>query len=212
MNRRYDPGKHRRRSTRLRGFDYARPGAYLVTLCTENRACLFGDMVKSEMRLNVVGQVVETCWRDIPNHFPHARLDAYVIMPNHIHGIIWIDNVETKNVGAESKSNVGTESKSNVGAKNFSPQPSAFRSPEKTLGSIVRGFKIGVTKWVRTNTDIYVVWQRNYYDHIIRNEAALNQIRQYIAENPARWTKDSENPVRQFHEQAGLTPSTTRRR
>ena len=121
-------------------------------------------------------------------HFPHARLDAYVIMPNHVHGIIWIDNIEAKNVG--------TESEYNVGAKNFSPRPSAFRSPTKTLGSIVRGFKIGVTKWVRTHTAIYFVWQRNYYGHIIRNEVALNRVSQYIAENPARWAKDSANPVR----------------
>ena len=101
--------------------------------------------------------------------------------PNDVHGIIVI----MEHVG------------STVWAKNFSPlqQPSSVpRYPSKTVGSIVRGFKIGVTKWIRANTDVHAVWQRNYYDHIIRNESSLDRIRQYIADNPARWDTDRENP------------------
>ncbi|HEX9728709.1 MAG TPA: transposase [Gemmatimonadales bacterium] len=192
----YRHNDHRRRSIRLSGYDYARPGAYFVTACTQNRTCLFGDVVAGEMRLNDVGQVATQCWLAIPDHFPNVTLDSFVIMPNHVHGIIWI-------VGA-----VGA-----VGAENFPPLqpppqpplqpprpgPSTFRSPSKTVGSIIRGFKIGVTKWVRANTHLRDVWQRNYYEHIIRDEAALRRIRRYIEHNPARWTEDSDNPARRSH-------------
>jgi REP element-mobilizing transposase RayT len=110
-------------------------------------------------------------------------LDAFVVMPNHVHGIIVITDRA-------------------VGAKNFSPLPDSntsthrpIRSPSKTIGSIIRGFKIGVTKWFRENTVAHIVWQRNYYEHIIRNEESLNRIRQYVLDNPVRWAFDRENPT-----------------
>lgn len=218
---RYDPNKYHRRSIRLKGFDYTQEGAYFVTICTQNQACLFGDIVNGQMRLNDVGTIADICWRAIPEHFPRVVLDVFVIMPNHVHGIIWIGPGNRANVGAKDvgisanlgakdvgiSDNVGAkdmEISDNVGAKNFSPLPprlsqrgaSAFRSPSKTVGSIVRGFKIGVTKWVRSNKNFYTVWQRNYYEHIIRNETALNRLRQYIADNPAHWADDQENPIR----------------
>ena len=180
MMNRYEPHRHHRRSVRLKGYDYTQEGAYFVTVVTQNHSCLFGELAGETMCLNPAGKVVEECWQAIPDHFPHVELDAFVIMPNHVHGIIRI-----------------------VGAKDFSPvhpdpvspsDTSVFRSPKRTIGSVVRGFKIGVTKCFRSNTEIQNVWQRNYHDHIIRNEAALNRIRQYIAENPARWGEDDENP------------------
>ena len=180
MMNRYEPHRHHRRSIRLRGYDYTQDGVYFVTVITQNRSCLFGELAGETMCLNPAGRVAEECWRAVPDHFPHVELDEFVIMPNHVHGIIRI-----------------------VGAKNFSPlQPDSvtlhggttFRSPTRTIGSVVRGFKIGVTKWFRTNTEIQKVWQRNYYEHIIRNEAALTRIRQYTKENPARWAEDDENP------------------
>ena len=130
---------HRRRSIRLQDFDYARTGAYFVTICTRERACLFGEVVGGDMRLNDDGKAVEACWLAIPTHFPSVHLDAIVVMPNHVHGIVVIaDRV--------------------VGAKNLSPLHdktattcNPIRSPSKTIGSIVRGFKIGVTKWFRAN-------------------------------------------------------------
>ena len=189
MRARYAPDKHQRRSIRLHRFDYTQPGAYFVTMCTRERMCLFGDVADERIRLNVAGQATKECWLAIPSHFPHVRLDAFVIMPNHVNGIICIVD----------DSLVATPGAHTVGTKNFSPLPpgaAAFRSPSKTVGSIVRGFKIGVTKWIRANTDIHEVWQRNYYEHIIRDAAALNQIRQYIIENPARWSEDTENPTR----------------
>jgi len=172
----YDPQKHHRRSIRLKGYNYSQPGAYFVTICTYQRRCLFGDIVGEDMELNEFGEIARQCWSAIPEHFPRARMDQFVIMPNHMHGIIWIvDNI--------------------VGAKNFSPlqQP---RGTSKTIGSIIRGFKIGVTTWARQHTDVHTVWQRNYYEHIIRDEESLNRIREYIVTNPVRWHLDRENPNR----------------
>jgi hypothetical protein len=94
----YDPQKHHRRSIRLKGYDYTQPGAYYVTLCTKARQCLFGDVIKGEMRLNSLGYIAFTCWQAIPNHFPHVELDAFVLMPNHLHGILVIS--DTVVVGA----------------------------------------------------------------------------------------------------------------
>lgn len=167
-----DYQNHHRRSIRLKGYDYAQPGWYFVTVCTYKKTILFGDVDCGAIILNKAGNIVEQCWNDIPNHFPHVQLDQYVIMPNHIHGILVINDI--------------------VGAKNVSPlQQNKFQSPSKTVGSIVRGFKIGVTKWFRSNTNIHDVWQRNYYEQIIRDENDLNRIRRYIIENPLKWRNDA---------------------
>ena len=176
----YHPDKHHRRSIRLQRYDYSQNGAYFVTVCTQNRECLFGNIENGQMLVNDAGKIVCQCWQDMPSHFPHVVCDVFVIMPNHIHGILFI--VDT--VGA------------NVGAKNFSPlQPGQRPSgTSKTIGSIVRGFKIGVTKWMRQNTLVQNVWQRNYFEHIIRDDGELNRIRQYILDNPAKWDMDRNNP------------------
>ncbi len=175
--------KHRRRSIRLQGFDYSQAGAYFVTICTQERVCLFGDVLDGHVRLNDAGRIVEQCWLAMPIHFPDAVLDAFVVMPNHVHGIVIIID-------------------RTVGAKNFSPLPrkdakvrTPNRSPSKTIGSIVRGFKIGVTKWFRESRVTEKVWQRNYYEHIIRDEEALSRIRQYVNNNPMQWAYDRENPA-----------------
>jgi len=126
------------------------------------------------MIMNDAGQAAEQCWADIPKHFPHVASDEYIIMPNHVHGIVVI-----------------TET---VGAKNFSPLQHRPSGTSKTLGSIVRGFKTGVTKWMHQHTNIHDVWQRNYYEHIIRNDDELKRIREYIHNNPAKWALDRENP------------------
>jgi REP element-mobilizing transposase RayT len=140
-------------------------------------------VVDEAMRLNEYGQMAEQCWLDIPNHFPHADLDAFVVMPNHIHGIVVI----TDNVGANNYSPLRTPS-------NDHSSRTAFQSPSKTIGAIVRGFKIGVTKWFRQHTNTFHVWQRNYYEHVIRDADALDHIRRYIEMNPMQWTLDRENP------------------
>jgi len=140
------------------------------------------------MRLNEAGRVVERCWLCIPSHFPHAALDTFIVMPNHVHGIILLSDAgNTERLSP-------THDRVHVGANDHSPlQP--FRSPSRTIGSIVRGFKIGVTKWFRQHTDVLSVWQRNYYEHVIRDEQSLIRIREYIAGNPARWAGSPVNPA-----------------
>ncbi|XPS82455.1 hypothetical protein Dvar_04730 [Desulfosarcina variabilis str. Montpellier] len=170
----YDPKIHKRRSIRLPGYDYASTGAYFITICTHQHECLFGIIDDGHLHLNDTGQMAQTCWNEIPDHFPHVRLDAFVVMPNHVHGILFI----SKNVI--------------VGAKNFSPlQPNRqAKGTSKTIGSVIRGFKVGVTKWVRQNTSIQNVWQRNYWEHVIRSEPELKGLREYIHNNPNRWSLD----------------------
>ena len=169
---------HKRKSIRLKGYAYSSAGAYFVTVCNHNHLCLFGQIAEEKMLLNDAGKFANKCWLKIPEHFTHVSLDEFIIMPNHIHGIIIIEDV-------------------NVGANNYSPlQINQFRSPFRTIGSIIRGFKIGVTKWFRANTNVYNVWQRNYYEHIIRNKKELNKIREYIINNPLKWHLDRENPDR----------------
>ena len=172
-----------RRSVRLQDYHYSQAGAYFITVCTQERRALFGEIVDGEMVLNDAGRAVEHTWLAIPQHFPQVELDAFVVMPNHLHGIVVISG-------------------SPVGAKDFSPlhriNHPPFRpvgTPAKSIGSIVRGFKIGVTKWFRERGDTRVVWQRNYYEHVIRGEESMSRIREYIQNNPARWEFDRENPA-----------------
>ena len=173
----YDPERYHRRSIRLCGYNYSCEGLYFVTICCHDKLCLFGEIVDGEMVPNEAGRMVDKCWLAIPEHFPHAVLHDYVIMPNHVHGIIELINDDV------------------VGAKNFShlqtaPELRAFRSPSKTIGSIIRGFKIGVTKWMRQHTVVSIVWQRNYYEHIIRCGRSYRFITEYILTNPANWLGD----------------------
>lgn len=179
MNK-YNPNIHHRKSIRLKGYDYSQEGLYFITLCTQNRECLFGNITNGNMILNDAGMMVEKCWHEIPHHFPNTNLHEMVVMPNHFHGIIEITAV--------------------VRAKNFSPLPQSLppRSPSKTIGSIVRGFKIGVTKWFRENKQNQFpigkpVWQRNYWDRIIRNNDEYQRIMQYIINNPQQWENDRLN-------------------
>ena len=175
----FDSAVQHRRSIRLQRYDYSCAGAYFVTICTQNRECLFGEMVDEAMRLNAAGKVVEECWQGIPTHFPHVELDEFVVMPNHVHGILVIGDPV---IAAEER------------AKNFSPLRKRPAGTARTIGSIVRGFKIGVTKWMRQAHPIHEVWQRNYWEHIIRDEAELEQTREYIRNNPVRWELDQLHP------------------
>ena len=147
----YNPDKHHRRSIRLQGYDYSQPGIYFITLCTQNRECLFGEILNGEMRLNEFGKIAHQCWLEIPQHFPHVQLDEFVVMPDHIHGIIVLNNIVVVVVGVQN-------------IEPLQNQNAYQHIIPRSIGSIIRGFKIGVTKKFRQNTDIYVVWQRNYYE------------------------------------------------
>jgi len=179
----YNSKIHHRRSIRLQNYDYSHPGAYFVTICAQDRICLFGDVADGEMRLNDAGHVAQECWNAIPIHFPHVDLDMFVVMPNHVHGILVI---------SDYPASMRTEKS----ADNFL----SVRGTSKTVGSVVRGFKIGVTAWMRGNTAIHAVWQRNYWEHIVRDEMELNRIREYIATNPRRWETDRLHPGQELRE------------
>jgi len=174
---RYDPEKHHRCSIRLRGWDYSRPGAYFVTICTHNGECLFGWVVDGKMMLSPWGRIARDEWMASAKIRHEIRLDAFVVMPNHIHGIIWI--VAGNNVGATGRSPL----------RPHGPSP-------KSLGSFIAGYKSAVTKRINhiRKTPGTPVWQRNYYEHIVRDETELTRIREYIRLNPLKWELDRENP------------------
>ena len=200
---------HHRRSIRLKGYDYSRAGLYFVTICCHNRECLFGKIIGAKnilpdnetpiMKLNDAGKIADECWLEIPNHFPNAILHEHIVMPNHIHGIIELAN--NANVGVENfqplqpnesqpNESQPNESQPNESQRNESQRNEFQKIIPRSIGSIVRGYKIGVTKWFRTNTDIETVWQRNYYEHIIRNQQSYHTISEYIINNPAIWGND----------------------
>ena len=172
----YNPDIHHRRSIRLKDYDYSQSGAYFVTICNKNKECLFGDVVDRKMRLNEMGIVVQQCWNVIPEHFPNTVSDEFIVMPNHIHGIIVI-------VGAQFIAPFGKTMSGNQGVMNHAPT---------TAGEIVRAFKARCTYAINQVriTPGMPLWQRNYYEHIIRNEPELNKIREYIINNPLNWESD----------------------
>ncbi len=200
---RYNPHKHHRRSIRLEGYDYALPGLYFLTICCNGRACLFGAVTDGKMILNEPGKIADKYWNEIPDHFPDAILYEYVVMPNHIHGIIELTTNPAVGANKYSPYNVNHHFPGNMEmlgsrANDYSPLRDGsilFRSPSRTIGSIVRGYKIGMIKWFRQNmADDFPgsvpVWQRNYHEHIIRDEVSYNRIADYIINNPARWAED----------------------
>ena len=204
----YDPTRHHRRSIRLRGYDYAQPGGYFVTICTYNREPLFGHVENGEMVLNEYGEMVRDEWfrsaeiRGEIELFP----DEFVVMPNHIHGIVWIVKTdEPAGYGENARPTVGAHGRAPtvVRATGRSPlqiPPARPRGPAaRSLGSFVAGLKSAVTKRINEirGTPGAPVWQRNYYEHVIRNDDALNRIRAYIETNPLRWMLDRENPQRE---------------
>jgi len=176
----HNPGVPQRRSLRLQGYDYAQNGAYFVTLCTDKNQPLFAAFVGAHhhapgsspvLTLNDAGVEVRRCWLEIPDHFPSVELDAFIVMPNHVHGILLIEGEDCLPSRA-----------------NRAHDDAPLRDGRaRTVGAIVRGFKIGVTKWFRENRpQMQTVWQRNFYEHVIRNEQELHETRQYIANNPDR--------------------------
>ncbi|HYL83003.1 MAG TPA: transposase [Candidatus Angelobacter sp.] len=175
------PALPHRRSIRLKGHDYASPGAYFITILAHERKCLFGEVVFGNMKLSGLGQLVNNCWLEIPRHFPSVELRPHVLMPNHFHGIILIRNRPPQ--GAVSPA---------------TPTPAeAFGKPiVGSLPTIVRSFKSAVTRRAGELLGMQGVkiWHRNYFEHIIRNKDDFLKTVRYIHDNPRRWEFDSENP------------------
>jgi putative transposase len=191
MPAKFDPKIHHRRSIRLRGYDYAQVGAYFVTIDTFQQEYLFGEIDNGEMALNAWGQIVQNWWDDIPNHFPGVETGAFVIMPNHVHGIIII----TAGRGAVPAPIVSDGENQGGETPGRGTLPLQW-TKKPTLGQIVAYFKYKSTKEINALTGEGVVtklWQRNYYERIIRNEREMDAIWRYIEANPENWGKDKEN-------------------
>jgi putative transposase len=165
-----NPAPRGRRSLRLRGYDYAEGGTYFVTICTQDRACLFGEVIAGSMRLNQSGQQIAMLWEGLASRFSGVEIDLFVVMPNHLHGIFVLPDV-----GA-----MGTRLGDVVGA---------FKS--MTTVDYIRGVK--AKGWPKFRGQL---WQRNYFEHVVRDETELDRIRQYIDDNPAQWELDDENPLK----------------
>ena len=188
---RYDPLRHHRRSIRLKGYDYTQAGAYFVTVCAHGRECLFGEVAEGEMRLNDYGRIVASTWEWLAEQYPYVELDEWVVMPNHVHGIV----VMVDDTGrGESPTDEDVLSTRRGGSR---PAPTADKPKRKPLGQLIGSFKTVSAKRINQMRAApgAPVWQRNYYERIVRNERALNAIRQYIANNPLKWALDRDNPT-----------------
>lgn len=191
-----------RRLIRLKGYDYTQPGAYFVTIVTALREPLFGEIVDGEMRLNAAGRIVLEEWQRTPTVRPEMDIDAFVVMPNHVHGIVIIREIDDIPYGGAH----------GVGAHGRAPQSRAHngvgachaplqRNP-RSLGSFIAGYKSIVTRRVNTHfgTPSAPLWQRNFFERIIRNDQEWDRARRYIESNPLNWDLDQEHPGQQAAE------------
>ncbi|MBN8579900.1 MAG: transposase [Anaerolineae bacterium] len=193
----FDPQKHHRRSIRLKGYDYSQEGAYYVTIVTWQRVFLFGEVVKKEMRLNKVGKIVEWEWLELPKRLSYVELGEYVVMPNHFHGILFIHETVGATRQGQAMSLSGIEPLQTVAPEGIDGSPLPRGPKPASLGAIIAQFKSRVTKriWKFPEFKETPIWQRNYYEHIIRNETDLQNKTDYIEANPSLWDEDDENPV-----------------
>lgn len=175
-----DSKNHNRQSIRLKGYGYSQPGYYFITICVADRYHLFGKIEESQMVVNEYGAIANKEWLRTQKLRDNVKLDAFVVMPNHVHGIIELTT---------SRGVLQYAPADDMGPKN------EFMSSSDNLGAIVRGYKSTVTKQINelNNQPGDKVWQRNYYDHIIRNQQDLNRIRKYIRDNPQNWENDKLN-------------------
>ena len=208
--------KYRIESTRLKDWNYSRDGYYFVTICTQDKKCFFGDVIDEKVRLSAIGETVADEWLKTPQIRKNVSLDAWIIMPNHLHGIVIINNNEPHGnahgvatcrdaLHASKNGNVhgvAIRGDAQGDACNASLQrgvanDNKFGTQMNNLSSVIRGFKSATTKRIhRTRSDFS--WQSRFYDHIIRNEKSLNKIREYIINNPLKWELDKENPANLF--------------
>ncbi len=188
----YNSEIHHRRSMRLRNYDYSQEGAYFITICTHERIEMFGEIISDGLQVNHKGEIVQEMWDSLPTRFPGTELDAFIVMPNHIHGII----VRTQHIDSDSENN----------KNNRDHKPEALMSKleiyrksshrYQTLYEMVRTFKAVASYHLRrTGNTPDFRWQREYYDHIIRNAHELDTIRNYILNNPSKWQQDKLHPL-----------------
>lgn len=169
------PEQPSRRSIRLKDYDYSQAGWYFITLCTKGKACLFGNVENGRILLSEIGKTAEERLTEIPRHFPFVSIDEHIVMPNHIHAIIVMQPV-----GAA------------LMPPGETPLSTVPDSTPQSLSFIVQQYKSGVTRWCAANGFGYFGWQRGFYEHVIRNEDDLHDIREYIVYNPMKWSEDEE--------------------
>jgi REP element-mobilizing transposase RayT len=179
-----------RKSTRLQDYDYASPGAYFVTIVTKDRKCLFGNLIDGEMHLNEFGRFPRIILEKIPDHFSNITKDEFVTMPNHLHGILIIHDTDAPTIRVRQE---------RVDKQSVSIPASPLRARGVVPGSlsaVIGYFKSGVSRRINAlrHTPGATVWQRSFYDRIIRNEEEYNYARQYILDNPLKWELDTMNP------------------
>jgi REP element-mobilizing transposase RayT len=205
----YNPEIHHRRSIRLKGYDYTQPGAYFVTFCSYQRMHLFGEVMDGEMVLNDAGKIAREEWFKTAELRPYVKLyeDEFVIMPNHGHGIIWIEDEavgtrrrrvqDWEEHGAQQRPIQGWDEERARQRRAPTEKTEGFGKPVKgSIPTIIRAYKSAVTYGVNAaeNQRGAVLWQRNYYEHVIRNHRELSNIRWYIRSNPHNWQLDRDNP------------------
>jgi REP element-mobilizing transposase RayT len=169
-------GKFRINSVRLKNYDYSQTGAYFITIVANQRHHFFGEIVDDTMQLSDIGEIAQKFWNEIPRHFRFIKTDEFVVMPNHIHGILWIDGGNT-----------------NKPPQPLNNQKMAKISPQRgSLATVVRSYKSAVT---RKSREIFpdFAWQSRFHDRIVRNDDELNRIREYIIANPTMWERDRNN-------------------
>ncbi len=170
---------------RLNGFDYTQAGYYFVTIVVKERECLLGEIVGEIMKLSDMGRIVAASWEWLGEQYSYVKLDEYIVMPNHVHGIIVIRDAGNGVIASHRR-----------GDSRIAPTPPSQVQKRKSLGRLVGAVKTVSAREVnlRRGTPGQPLWQRNYYEHVIRNEKSLAQIRQYIRDNPAKWASDREHP------------------
>jgi putative transposase len=202
--------KYRIKSMRYPNWDYASDGWYFITICTQNRAEYFGDVRDYAMDLSDIGRVTAKFWQEIPKHFPFTRLDEWVVMPDHLHGIIVIDKYDDNN---RNENNHNPVNRRDVALQRlYGENANVLRIPKyqknneihqffskispkpQSLSTIIRSFKSISTKTINQKyPEIDFAWQPRFYDHIIRDQKSLDEIRQYIHDNPEKWESDRNN-------------------
>lgn len=220
----YNPDIHHRHSIRLKNYDYSQSAAYFITICTHQKECIFGEIINDEMHLNSFGNIAQSHWQKLTNYYSYLELDEFIIMPNHLHGILILNdipvncnihnekraglNVDVARAGfdvdvARAGLNVDVERAgfdvelSPVAKISAKPAPTDYNIQRKGISEIIRGFKTFSAKQINRMRRCrnVPVWQRNFYEHIIRNESDFNRIREYILNNPKNWLQDNENQL-----------------